>query len=591
MYSTLGLKMRTLFAVMAGVVGLGIGVPGAGAAPSSAEAPVVEQPDLAGTPLQVGETVYGRFLASLHAESVGDFAAAASFAAQLLVESPDLKDIARRGHLLMASAGRIAEAAELAELVVAESESDPLANMTLVTRAFERKDYREALKRLDKIPPTGIQRIIVPLMRAWALAGDGRTEAALVVLEDLTKTNGMGPITGLHAGLIAELSGRPKVADAAYARGIAASGDTPALQMVEAYAGLLARTNQHDKAVQLVETFTKANPRTLLIEPARAALEKGGAPDPVVAKFSDGAAEALHAVANLLNRERLRSQSLVMIQLALHLRPESPATLFLLGQVLEREDQLETAMEAYGAIDPATPYGWYARLNLADAYRTQDDFDKASRLLRKMMWERPDRSDAARTLGDFLRIDERYREAVAAYDTSYERSGDDADWRLYYTRGIALERAKQWKRAESDLLKALELEPDQPLVLNYLGYSWIEQGQNLERAKKMIEKAVAQRPQDGFIADSLGWALYRLGDYPGAVTHLERAVALEPGDPVINDHLGDAYWLADRRVEARFQWTRSLSQEPDADGEKITRDKLQGKQLPLPLPAGKRRDI
>jgi len=583
--------MRTLVAVIAGVVGLAVGVPGAAAATLSTEAPVVVQPDLTGTPLQVGETVYGKFLASRHAESVGDFAAAASFAAEVLAGNPDLKDIARRGHLLMASAGRIAEAAELAEQVVAENERDPLANMTLAVRAFGREDYRQALDRLDKIELTGIQRIIVPLMQAWAMAGDGRADAALVLMDDLTSTNGLGPITGLHGGMIADLSGRPEAADAAFKRGVAESGDAVALQLVEAYAGLLARTNQHEKAVRLVEAFTLANPRTLLIEPTRAALAEGKVPAPVVTTFGDGAAEALHAVANLLNRERLRSQALIMIRLSLHLRPKSPPTLYLLGQVFEREEQPEAAMEAYGGIDPSTPYGWYARLNLADGYRTQDDIEKAIRLLRAMIRERPDRSDAARTLGDFLRIDERYREAVAAYDTAQERSAGDADWRLYYTRGIALERAKQWERAESDLLKALELEPDQPLVLNYLGYSWIEQGVNLERAKKMIEKAVSQRPQDGFIADSLGWALYRLGDYPGAVVHLERAVALEPGDPVINDHLGDAYWLAGRRDEARFQWKRSLSQEPDADVEEIIRDKLQGKQLPQPLPSEKRRDI
>jgi len=368
-----------------------------------------------------------------------------------------------------------------------------------------------------------------------------------------------------------------------------ASGDGIALQLVEAYAGLLERTNQHDKAVQLVDTFTRQNPKTLLIEPTSTALAAGKAPPPVVSNFADGAAEALHAVANLLNRERLRSQSLIMIRLALYLRPQSPATLFLLGQVLEGEDQLDNAMAAYRAIDPATAYGWYARLSLADAYRSEDDIDKAVRLLRTMVRERPERGDAARTLGDFLRIDERYSEAVSAYDTAFERADKDVDWRLYYTRGIALERAKQWDRAEKDFLKALELEPEQPLVLNYLGYSWIEQGQNLERAKAMIEKAVEQRPQDGFITDSLGWALYRMGDYDGAVVHLERAVALEPGDPVINDHLGDAYWLAGRREEARFQWTRALSSDPEPDIAAVLRDKLQGKQLPQPRP--RQRDI
>jgi tetratricopeptide (TPR) repeat protein len=514
-----------------------------------------------------------------------------AFAAQVLAENPDLKDIARRGHILMASAGRIAEAAELAEQVVAENERDPLANMTLAVRAFASEDYGQALARLDKIELTGIQRIIVPLMRAWALAGDGRTDAALRLLDDLTSTNGLGPITGLHGGLIADLSGRPEAADAAFKRGVAASGETPALQLVEAYAGLKARTNQHESAVRLVEAFTQTNPQTLLIEPTQAALADGKVPAPVVTSFADGAAEALHAVANLLNRERLRAQSLIMIQLSLHLRPKSPPTLYLLGQVFEREEQLDAAIEAYGDIDSETPYGWYARLNLADGYRTQGDVDKAVRMLRTMMRERPDRADAARTLGDFLRIDERYRDAVTAYDAAHERAGDDTDWRLYYTRGIALERAKLWDRAENDFLKALELEPDQPLVLNYLGYSWIEQGVNLERAKKMIEKAVSQRPQDGYIADSLGWALYRLGNYPDAVVHLERAVALEPGDPVINDHLGDAYWLAGRRDEARFQWTRALSQKPDADVEKIIRDKLRGKQLPQPLPEDQRRDI
>jgi tetratricopeptide (TPR) repeat protein len=583
--------MRTLFAAIAGVVGLGVSVSGAAAAPRGAEAPVVEQADLAGTPVEVGETVFGKFLASRHAETVGDYAAAASYAARVLAEEPDLENFARRGHILMASAGRIPEAAELAERLVAENERDPLANMTLATRAFEREAYGAAVDRLEKIDLTGIQRIIVPLMQAWALAGDGRTDAALALLDDLTATAGLGPITGLHAGLIADLAGRPAAADEAYQRGVEASGDTVALQLVEAYAGLLARTNQHEKALRLVEDFIVDNPRTLLIEPARSALAAGKIPEPVVTTFADGAAEALHAVANLLNRERLRAQALIMIQLALHLRPESPATLFLLGQVYERDDRVDTAIEAYSAIDPSTSYGWYARLNLADGYRTQGDLDKGVRLLREMIRERPDRTDAARALGDFLRIDERYREAVTAYDTAHDRAVDAADWRLYYTRGIALERAKQWDRAESDFLKALELEPDQPLVLNYLGYSWIEQGQNLKRAKAMIEKAVAQRPQDGFITDSLGWALYRLGDYEGAVIHLEQAVALEPGDPVINDHLGDAYWLADRRAEARFQWKRALSQEPDAEVEEIILDKLQGKQLPQPLPADQRRDI
>ena len=137
-----------------------------------------------------------------------------------------------------------------------------------------------------------------------------------------------------------------------------------------------------------------------------------------------------------------------------------------------------------------------------------------------------------------------------------------------------------WKRAEQDLLNALKLKPDQPYVLNYLGYSWIDRGMNLESAKSMIEKAVSIKPNDGFIVDSLGWAFFQLGKYNQAVKYLEKAASLEPGDPVINDHLGDAYWLTNRRIEARFQWMRSLSQNPMVQRKEVIREKLRGKNLP-----------
>jgi Flp pilus assembly protein TadD len=185
--------------------------------------------------------------------------------------------------------------------------------------------------------------------------------------------------------------------------------------------------------------------------------------------------------------------------------------------------------------------------------------------LEAMTAERPTRPDPWVTLGDVQRGAQQWAAAAAAYDKAIELSDTPQarHWRLYYARGIAYERAQQWPRAESDFLKALELEPEQPYVLNYLGYSWVDQGINLSEALDMIESAVDQRPNDGFIVDSLGWAHYRLGDYREAVRHLERAVELEPDDPTINDHLGDALWQVGRAVEAEFQWRRALSLNPD----------------------------
>ena len=188
-------------------------------------------------------------------------------------------------------------------------------------------------------------------------------------------------------------------------------------------------------------------------------------------------------------------------------------------------------------------------------------------MLRRMVEVRPNRTDALITLGGILRSKERYQEAVEAYDAASERLGEinPGHWLFFYNRGIALERSKSWERAEKDFLKALELRPEQPYVLNYLGYSWVEKGFNIERAKKMIERAVEQRHDDGYIVDSLGWVLYRLGDYAASVKHLERAIRLRPSDPVINDHLGDAYWRVGRKLEARFQWRRARSLDPDED--------------------------
>lgn len=179
-------------------------------------------------------------------------------------------------------------------------------------------------------------------------------------------------------------------------------------------------------------------------------------------------------------------------------------------------------------------------------------------------------------MGDLLRGKERFAEAVVAYDKAMARIGavEPRHWALLYSRGIALERSKQWPRAEADFLKALELNPDQPYVLNYLGYSWVEHGIHLDKALTMIETAVKLRPEDGYIVDSMGWVLFRLGRYAEAVPHLERAVELRPSDPTINDHLGDAYWRVGRENEARFQWDRALVLKPSPEEAREIQTKL-----------------
>lgn len=538
-----------------------------------------------------GENVAGKFLAGRHAESVGDYASAVEWMRDVLDANPGDEKLLVRNHLLLISTGRVDEAIALAARIVVLDENNMLGNMTLALDALSRSDFATALAHLDKVKTSGANRILVPLLRAWVLAGKSDAGLAFDVLDQFDSSGSFTVIASLHGAMIAELVGDNEAAAQAYARAAGATGDGQPLQLVRSFSHFLAKAGRSDQARALAADFAVRHPTNLLIEPVIHALDSGEIPPLVAPTVQAGAAQALHAVADLLHRESVSDSALVFIRLALFLTPDDPAMLSLLGGILRAQQRYDDAIAVFERIAPDTPYAWYAKLDIANSLRAKEDTSSAITLLRGMLETRPERSDAARALGDFLRFEERYDEAVAAYDKAIERVVGKPDWRLHYSRGIALERMKDWSRAEKDFLRALALEPDQPLVLNYLGYSWVEQGTHLDEAKAMIERAVKQRPRDGYITDSLGWVLYRLGDYEGAVRWLEKAVSLAPGDPTINDHLGDAYWLVDRRQEARFQWERALSLDPEPESIDRIRAKIDGKARPQPVPPGERRDI
>lgn len=291
-----------------------------------------------------------------------------------------------------------------------------------------------------------------------------------------------------------------------------------------------------------------------------------------VSSPTDGMAEAYVSLAGSLRGQGSGDFVLVLAQLALRLRPAFAPALMLAADVLAEEKQQEQALAALSRVSADDPLAPLAALRRADILDKLDRPDEAASALRRLAEANPDLPQPAAHLGDLLRRRNRFPEAAAAYDQALSRVSQPGvrDWPLYYSRAIARERSDDWPRAEADLLRALELSPDQPYVLNYLGYTWADQGRNLDRAKAMLLRATELRPQDGNIADSLGWVLFRLGDLPGAVTWLEKAVELEPRSSVINDHLGDAYWAAGRQREARFQWRRALNLEPEPpEGPKI----------------------
>jgi tetratricopeptide (TPR) repeat protein len=293
-------------------------------------------------------------------------------------------------------------------------------------------------------------------------------------------------------------------------------------------------------------------------------------------------AELLMNVAGALEQENSGDAALAYARLSEYLRPGDPETLFIIAGMLDGDEQLESSIEMYRRIPRDADVSWSARRAAAANLGQLKRFDEAIRLLEEMAGERPDRWDALLLLGNLHRAEKHYDKAVEAYDRAVARIAkpEERHWSLLYARGVALERAKKWPRAEADFKKALELKPNEPYVLNYLGYTWVDRGEHLDEAKAMLESAVRLKPDDGAIVDSVGWAYYRLGQFEKALEYLERAAELNPEDPTINDHLGDVYWRVGRRAEARFQWERSLSLKPEPEDLAATKEKLQNGMKP-----------
>ena len=543
----------------------------AGAA-SASDTPVPPEP--AASEYREDGSGLGDYLVGRYAHVRGDYAAAAEHLRRALEEDPGNPALLRRTLSLLVADGRVEEAAALGSRLTKLGGQRRLAGFVLGLEAARSGDFQEALEHIDPIEAEGVYAILVPLAEAWMHTGAGSGAGALAALAPLGGHAAYRPFFLLHAGLMHDLAGRQEDAEAMLREAVALSSGS--LRPTAALGGLLARAGRVREAWAVYDQYHAQNPSDVWSERAMAAAEAGVAPPPLVSDAREGLAEALFGTAAALPQREMADAGLIYARLALFLRDDLHVARLLIGGIHEELGRFEAAVAVYRDIPVESDFSWTARLraaaNLADLGRV----DEAVADLGAMVDEQPGRADAAGALGDVLRMNERYEEAADAYGIAVERTAvvENRHWRLYYVRGIAFERTGAWSRAEADFLRALELEPDQPLVLNYLGYSWVEQGQRLDEAKEMIEKAVALRPDDGYIVDSLGWAAYRLGDFEEAVHQLERAVELVAGDPIINDHLGDAYWQVGRLNEARFQWRRVLTLKPEDELADQVRRKL-----------------
>jgi tetratricopeptide (TPR) repeat protein len=530
-------------------------------------------PARSATPLSSGA---GSYLAGSHAQRHRDFDAAADYFTGVLAVDADNRTIRRRAYFALVASGRIEEALRLAPDIAEEDPGEAIAGLSLVVEAVRLGRFAEARKLLEAMPARGLNTFTVPLVMAWAQVGDGKIDEGLTTLSGIAEIPNLTALAEMHKGLIGDLAGRGDVAEASYRKAMARQ---PTLRVVEALGSFLERAGRPQDAEKAYEAFLSENPESDAFDAAFERLDEArrkASPPRIVADAREGVAEVLFNLSGTLAQGRSTDPALIYGRLALYLKPDFPIAQLLVAGILEAINRNGEAVAVYEGMDRRSPLWWAARLRKAGVLSALDRTDEAIALLGAMVDERPENTDAAIRLGDMLRSNERFAEAIDAYSTALERIAtlEQRHWSLLYARGICYERTKQWPKAEHDFLKALEFSPDQPYVLNYLGYSWVDQGVHLERAREMIERAVALRPNDGYIVDSLGWALYRMGDFEGATEHLERAVTLRPEDPVINDHLGDAYWQVGRYTEARFQWRRALSLNPEESLIPLIQNKL-----------------
>ncbi len=282
---------------------------------------------------------------------------------------------------------------------------------------------------------------------------------------------------------------------------------------------------------------------------------------------SQGISEAIYNLAETLYGQNMYETSLALAQTALFLNPKNHIIKYLISLNFSSLGKKVTAISYLDKIPVDSYVYWNAALKTSELYMELEDYVSARSYLNKLEQFNNQRTDLYYRLGEIYHIQQKYSAAVKYYSKAISRAKtvSTKDWYLYYSRGMSYERSNEWEKAEKDFLKSLELSPEQPLTLNYLGYSWIDLGKNIDKAHTLISKAVNLRPNDGYFVDSLGWAFYRMGEYEKAVLELERAVGLVPNDPIINDHLGDAMWRAGYKNEAIFQWNRALLYKPEND--------------------------
>ncbi len=511
------------------------------------------------------ENAAGNYLAARHAGIERDSAAAADYYLKVLKTDPHNAELLSRAFLSVLTQGDVDQAGKLAEKLLQVDHNDHIARLVIGVRALKARQYAAARQDFSQSVHGPVTDLAAALLSAWSSYGAGDARDAVDNLQRLPGPDWYAIFKDLHSGLILDAANHKKGAgkqlESAYKL------DSTALRTVEAYGRYLSRNGGKDAALKIYQGFNKSLPDHPLIKQEMAEISAGHKLPPLVDSAQSGAAEALYGIGASIGRRGGEDLAIIYLQLALYLDPHHAMAMLSLADLYESLKKPELAIQVYERIPASSPLSESAEIQHAIDLDSLDRTAEAKQRLNQVIAAHPKDTEALMALGNIERGRKEYPACAATYTKAIGTIPElqKNNWVVLYFRGICYERSHQWPSAEADMKKALALFPDQPLVLNYLGYSWIDQGIHLEEGMDMIRRAVEQRPDDGYIVDSLGWAYYRTGNFVEAVKNLERAVLLKPDDPTINDHLGDAYWRVGRTLEAHFQWAQAKDFKPEAD--------------------------
>jgi tetratricopeptide (TPR) repeat protein len=506
------------------------------------------------------------YVAGEFAQSLGDYAAATRYFGSALQSDPTDVLLQRRVFDLSLQSGDIDRAVRLARELVKEAPNDSQLLLVLSIESIRKNEWATADTYLSSLSSAGLDGIIGPVLKSWVAVGRGKPAEASEILAVLDKTPSFRPFAAEQRAWIALATGSWKESSDAFTPLLGESGTNGSLRMRIAAASAAQRAGDISRAEKILsgEAENSAHPWLVV---ARQSLSKRELLAPPVTDAQSGIAEMLRRISLDMTRDdNAQSSGAGFAWLSARLSPGTPETVLTLADVLTATKQGEQALILVDSLPKDDAGAQIATLTRARVLNALGRDKQVVDMLKTATQKWPRRVDYWTSLGDAQRNTEKFEDAIVSYTKSIELTGTpkEADWGLYFVRGIAYERLKKWELAEADLKKSLELKPNQATVLNYLGYSWLERKTNLEEATKMIELALEQRPSDGAIIDSLGWSFFLRGDIPAAVEKLEEALSSVPNDPTVNEHLGDAYWLQGRMIEARHRWQAALDAEPEA---------------------------